>query len=69
MKNNMGSTDKIIRLIAAAIMILLYAFNIVSGTLGIVLIIVAAVFALTSFISFCPLYTICGISSRNEKNK
>ena len=67
MKNNMGSTDKIIRLIAAAIMILLYAFNIVSGTLGIVLIIVAAVFALTSFISFCPLYALFGISSRNEK--
>ena len=69
MKNNMGSTDKVIRLIAAAAIVLLYAFNIVSGVLGIVLIIVAAVFALTSFLSFCPLYTIFGASSRREDPK
>lgn len=56
MKKNMGSADKIIRLIIAAIVVTLFFTNVISGTLGIVLLILAGIFTLTSFISFCPLY-------------
>jgi len=63
MKKNMGSMDKIIRIVIAAIIATLYFTNVVSGTLGIILLILAAVFVLTSFVSFCPLYSIIGFST------
>lgn len=57
MKKNMGGADRIIRLIVAAILlIIVFATNLVSGGLSYVLIALAAIFTLTSFISFCPLY-------------
>lgn len=63
MKQNMGSADKIIRILLAAVVVILYFSNVISGTLGIVLMIFAAVFVLTSFMSFCPLYTVLGIKT------
>jgi fatty acid desaturase len=63
MKKNMGSADRIIRLLIAALVIVLYTMGVISGWLGIVLLILAGVFILTSFISFCPLYTLFGFSS------
>lgn len=63
MKKNMGSADKIIRLIVAAIIAILFFTNVISGTLGIVLLVLAVVFTLTSFISFCPLYAIFGMNT------
>ena len=57
MKKNMGSADRIIRIIIAIAIAVLFFTNIISGTLGIVLLIFAGVFVLTSFIGFCPLYT------------
>ena len=63
MKKNMSSTDKIIRLIVAAIIAILFFTNVISGTLGIVLLVLAVVFTLTSFISFCPLYAIFGMNT------
>lgn len=63
MKNNMSSTDKLIRVIIAVVFAALYFTNTVTGTLGIVLLVVGAVFVLTSIISFCPLYAIFGIST------
>jgi hypothetical protein len=69
MKKNMGTADRIIRLIISAIIAALYFTKVVSGTLGVVMIIVAVVFTLTSFISFCPLYSIFGISSCSTKKK
>lgn len=66
MKKNMGATDKAIRVIAAIAIIILYLTNIISGTLAVVLLIVAAVFVLTSFFSFCPLYLLFGISTRKK---
>ncbi len=67
MKKNMGSTDKIIRLIAAALILILYFANVVSGTLGIILLVVAGIFVATSFINFCPLYAPFGISTCKTK--
>jgi hypothetical protein len=63
MKKNMGSADKIIRFILAAVFVYLYYAGIVSGTLGIVLLVLAGVFVLTSLVSFCPLYTMVGINT------
>jgi len=68
MKKNMGMTDKIIRTLIAVVMLVLYFTNVVTGTLGIVLIVISAVFLLTSLVSFCPLYSILGISSKQKEN-
>ena len=61
MKINMGSADRIIRIIIAAVFGILYFTNTISGTLGLVLMVLAGVFVLTSFIGFCPLYAIFGM--------
>ncbi len=68
MKKNMGSADKIIRIIIAAIVGVLFFTKIITGTLGIVLLALAGIFVLTSLISFCPLYAPFGIKtcSSNE---
>lgn len=63
MKKNMGNADRVIRLVLAGVLALLWFQQIVTGTLGIVALAVAVVFALTSFISFCPLYKLIGINS------
>lgn len=67
MKKNMGSFDRIIRLVIAAVAVNLYVANVVTGTWGIVLMALAAVFLLTSFIGVCPLYLPFGISTLRKK--
>jgi hypothetical protein len=67
MKKNMGTIDKLIRLVIAAVIAVLYFMEIIPGTLGIVLLVVACVFVLTSLISFCPLYTVFGCSTSGAK--
>lgn len=63
MKKNMGNTDRGIRLLIAAIIAALYFTGVVTGTLAIVLLIIAGVFVVTSFIACCPLYAIFGLST------
>ena len=63
----MGSTDRIVRFIIAAVIGILYYTGTISGTLGIVLLVLAGVFLLTSFISFCPLYAPFGLSTCSTK--
>ena len=63
MKNNMGLTDRIARVIIAAIIGILYFSGILSGTLGIVLMVIAGVFVLTSLLGFCPLYAPFGLNT------
>jgi hypothetical protein len=67
MTKNMGSADRIIRLIVAAVAAVLYFTGTITGTLGIVALVVAAIFTLTSVISFCPLYAIVGMSTCKTK--
>jgi small-conductance mechanosensitive channel len=67
MKKNMGMADRIVRVILAIVMGYLYFTSVVSGWLGVVLLILAVVFVLTSFISFCPLYAPFGISTCKTK--
>lgn len=63
MKKNMGSADRWIRIIVAAVFAGLYFGGIVEGTIGLVLVVLGAVFLATSVVSFCPLYTIFGLST------
>jgi len=67
MTKNMGSTDKLIRLSIAAVIAVLYFLDIISGTLAIVLGLFAVIFALTSLINFCPLYSLIGINTCKVK--
>ena len=67
MKKNLGSNDRIVRIILAVILAALYFTNVVSGTLGTVLLILAIILLLTSLISFCPLYFPLGISTLKKK--
>ncbi|MEI7660912.1 MAG: DUF2892 domain-containing protein [Bacteroidota bacterium] len=67
MKKNMGTIDIAIRLVIAAIVVILYFTNVISGTIAIILLIFAGVFILTSLLSFCPLYLPFGISTRGKK--
>jgi len=64
----MGNSDRSVRSVLALVMLALYYFDVVTGTLGIVLLVVSGIFLLTSFISFCPLYAPFGLSTcRTEK--
>lgn len=63
MKTNMGSTDRVIRSLLAVTAITLYATGVVTGTFGIVLMVLSGIFLLTSLISFCPLYTLIGFNT------
>lgn len=67
MKKNMGSTDKIIRILIALVIGVLYYTEIISGTTALVLGAFAVIFLLTSLISFCPLYLPFGISTCKNK--
>jgi len=67
MKKNMGTIDKVVRVLVAIIIAGLYFANLISGTAAIILLILAGVFILTSFMSFCPLYFAFGISTRKDK--
>jgi len=66
MKRNMSNLDRIIRVIVAAVFAYLYFGGIVTGTLGIILVVLGAVFLLTSLVAFCPLYLPFKISTFKE---
>jgi len=56
MKKNMGTIDKVIRILVAVVIAILFYTNVITGLLGIVLMVLGAIFVVTSLISFCPLY-------------
>ncbi len=68
MKANMGTIDRVMRIIAAVVIAALYFTNMISGTLAIILLVFATVFILTSFVSFCPLYVPFGLSTKKKEN-
>lgn len=61
MKKNMGKTDKMVRIIIAAVLVGLFITGVISGWLGVVLMVVALIFVLTSLINFCPIYRLFGV--------
>ncbi|HNR86236.1 MAG TPA: DUF2892 domain-containing protein [Taishania sp.] len=66
MKKNMGLLDKVIRISLAILIAILYFSSIITGTTALLLGILAVIFVLTSFVSFCPLYLPFGISTRKD---
>ena len=66
MKKNVGSIDKIVRILLAVIIVVLYFTHVISGTFGIILLVLAAVFVLTSLISFCPIWWSIKISTARK---
>lgn len=67
MKKNMGYADRLIRLLIAVVIAVLYFTNIISGTVAIVAGAIALIFIITSFISFCPLYLPFGFNTAKKK--
>lgn len=63
MKKNMGSADKLVRVLIAAVVGILYYLGKIEGTLAYVLMAVAIILLITSLINFCPLYRILGINT------
>jgi hypothetical protein len=68
MKKNVGAIDKLMRLLAALVVGVLYYAGIVSGMIASILGLVAVIFALTAFIRFCPIYAILGLSTCSKCN-
>lgn len=68
MKKNVGNTDRIIRIVLAIVFAVLYFSGTVTGTFGLVLIVLGAVFALTSLVGFCPLYALVGANTCAAKS-
>ncbi len=66
MKLNMGSVDRIVRIVLAVLFAYLYFGGIVTGAVGVILLVLAVVFLITSIVGFCPLYTLLKVSTRKE---
>ena len=62
----MGNADKLLRILVAIVILGLYFINVITGTLAIILLLLAGILILTSFFSFCPLYLPFGISTRKK---
>jgi hypothetical protein len=69
LNKNMGVIDRIVRIIIAALFGYLYFSGIVTGALGIILLVLGIVFLGTSLISFCPLYTLFNFSTVKEETE
>ncbi|HMI67674.1 MAG TPA: DUF2892 domain-containing protein [Cyclobacteriaceae bacterium] len=67
MKKNMANSDRVIRVIIAIIIVKLYFAMVITGALALVLLVIAFVFVITSFIHFCPLYHFLGIRRWESK--
>ncbi|MEM9722890.1 MAG: DUF2892 domain-containing protein [Bacteroidota bacterium] len=68
MTKNMAGADRIIRILIAVAVAAMYYFGVISGTLAIVLGVVAGIFLLTGLINFCPLYAALGIRTNKASN-
>ncbi len=67
MKKNMGTVDRIVRIILAIVVIILYFTGQITGIAAIILGIFAAAFIITSAIGFCPLYLPIGLSTAKKE--
>jgi len=63
----MGTVDRVIRVLVAVIIVVLYFTNVISGTLAVILLILAGIFIVTSLLGICPLYIPLGISTRKKE--
>jgi hypothetical protein len=65
--NNLGLLDQSLRIMVAIVIAMLFFTKTITGTLGIILIVLAAIFLITGFIGFCPIYAMLGIHSNKKK--
>ncbi len=68
MKKNMGIFDRIARIAVAIVIGVLYFTHVINGTVAIIGLVLAGIFILTSFVSFCPLYLPFGINTNKKKD-
>jgi len=66
MKKNVGTVDKVIRIVVTAIILVLWFTHVVTGTLAVILLILAGILVVTSLIGTCPLYMLFGLSTRKK---
>lgn len=69
MKKNMGLADRIIRVVLAIVIAVLYFAHVITGIVAVVLLVVLAIFIVTSLLSVCPLYLPFGISTKKKLEK
>jgi hypothetical protein len=67
MKKNMGTLDIVVSILIAILFVILFVTKITTGVLGIILLVLAGVFVLTSIFGFCPLYMPFKISTRKQE--
>jgi hypothetical protein len=67
MKKNVGTIDKVIRIIIAVVVAALYISHVISGSLAIILLIVAGILVATSLVSICPIWLALGVSTRKKE--
>ncbi len=67
MVKNMGTVDRIVRIVLAVVVAILYFTGAISGTVAIILGILALIFVATSFVGFCPLYAPFRFSTRKKE--
>jgi len=68
MRLNMGSWDRILRLLITLVVVILLIAGILKGTLAVILGIIAVIFFITSVTGFCPLYVIFGLSTKKKSS-
>ena len=66
MNLNMGPADRVIRLVVGAVIAVLYGLGMISGTVAIVLGVIALIFIATSFMGTCPAYLPFGLSTKKK---
>ncbi len=67
MKKNVGTTDKVIRILIAVTLGVLFFTHVISGTLGIILLVLGVVLVATSLISLCPIWLALGINTKKKE--
>jgi len=67
MKKNMGTADRVVRILIAAAFVFLFLGHVISGTWGFVLLAMAGIFVFTSFVGVCPLYSLFGVNTCRVK--
>jgi hypothetical protein len=67
MKKNVGTIDKVIRILIAVVVVVLYFTHVITGVLAIILLVLSAILVVTSFLSFCPIWLALGLSTRKKE--
>jgi hypothetical protein len=68
MKKNMGPLDRILRSIVALTLIALYILDIITGTIGIVVVVFASIMLISAIIGNCPPYALMGFNTCKKKD-